>query len=278
MTNPHGSFIWYELMSPDPDASKVFYDAVVGWDLEPEPAGEMDYRMIRRGDGGNSGGVMRLSDEMQQHGARPGWLGYVGVNDVDAMVGAVELHGGKTLMPAHDLPGVGRFAMIADPQGVPLYIMKPTRPPGQDDADSDVFSVDQPQHVRWNELATTDPDAAVHFYQQHFGWHQKGEMDMPVLSEVEGGAMGKYRFLQHGGAGIGAVMPRPPQMLVSRWSYYIGVDDIDRAAMAVEAGGGTIVHGPVEIPGGEYSLNAVDPQQALFGLVGPRKNQGAADA
>ena len=263
MTNPHGSFIWYELMTPDPDAAKRFYDAVVGWDIEPRPSGEMDYRMITIPGAGNAGGVLRLSPEMAEHGARPTWLGYLGVNDVDAMVAAVEHVGGKTLMPAHDLPGVGRFAMIVDPQGAPFYIMKPTPPPGQEDADSNAFSVDQPMHIRWNELATSDPDAAIHFYQHHFGWHQQGEMDM--------GPMGKYRFVQHGGVGIGAVMPKTPHMPASMWSYYIGVDDIDRAAKAVTDGGGTIVHGPVEIPGGEYSLNAIDPQQAIFGLVGPRK-------
>jgi predicted enzyme related to lactoylglutathione lyase len=212
---------------------------------------------------GNAGGVMRLSPEIAEHGARPTWLGYVGVNDVDAMVASIEHVGGKTLMPAHDLPGVGRFAMITDPQGAPFYIMKPTPPPGREDADSDAFSVDQPMHIRWNELATSDPDAAIHFYQQHFGWHQQGDMDM--------GPMGKYRFVQHGGVGIGAIMPKTPHMPASMWSYYIGVDDIDRAAKAVTGGGGTVIHGPVEIPGGEYSLNAIDPQGAVFGLVGPHK-------
>ena len=263
MTNPHGDFIWYELMTPDPDAAKTFYDAVVGWRIEPRPSGEMDYRMISLPGAGNAGGVMRLSDEMRGQGARAGWLGYVGVNDVDTMVGAVEQHGGRTLMPAHDLPGVGRFAMIADPQGAPLYIMNPTPPPGQEDATNTVFSVDQPMHVRWNELATSDPDAAILFYKRHFGWHQEGDMDM--------GSMGKYRFLQHGGVTVGAVMSKPTQMPVSRWSYYIGVDDIDRAVKAVTDGGGTILHGPQEIPGGEYSLNAIDPQQVMFGLVGPRR-------
>jgi predicted enzyme related to lactoylglutathione lyase len=263
VTNPHGNFIWYELLTPDPDAAKQFYDAVVGWDIEPAPSGEMDYRMITIPKGGNVGGVMRLSPEMAELGARPIWLGYVGVNDVDAMVASIEHVGGKTLMPAHDLPGVGRFAMITDPQGAPFYIMKPTPPPGREDADSDAFSVDQPMHIRWNELATSDPDAAIHFYQQHFGWHQQGDMDM--------GPMGKYRFVQHGGVGIGAIMPKTPHMPASMWSYYIGVDDIDRAAKAVTGGGGTVIHGPVEIPGGEYSLNAIDPQGAVFGLVGPHK-------
>ena len=69
MTNPHGSFIWYELMTPDPDAAMVFYDAVVGWHIEAQPAGEMDYRMITIPGAGNAGGVLRLTDEMQSHGA-----------------------------------------------------------------------------------------------------------------------------------------------------------------------------------------------------------------
>ena len=85
------------------------------------------------------------------------------------------------------------------------------------------------------------------------------------------GAMGSYRFLQLGDIGIGAVMPRMPQMPVSAWTYYIGVDDIDRAQTAVTANGGTITNGPMEIPGGEYAMNGIDPQGAAFGLVGPRK-------
>ena len=263
MTNPHGNFIWYELMSPDPDASKTFYEAVVGWDIEGAQSGDMDYRMITIPGEENAGGLLGLTAEMQANGARPTWLGYVGVDDVDAMLGSIEHAGGRTLMPARDIPGIGRFAMIADPQGAPLYIMKPIPPAGQEDADSTVFSVDKPMHVRWNELTTSDPDAAITFYKRHFGWHQEGEMDM--------GPMGKYRFLQHAGVAIGAVMPKPPQMPASLWSYYIGVDDIDRAIGAIEAGGGKVSNGPHEIPGGEYSLHAIDPQQATFGLVGPRK-------
>jgi uncharacterized protein len=153
--------------------------------------------------------------------------------------------------------------MVTDPVGVPFYLMKPIPPAADPDADSDVFSVDQPQHVRWNELSTSNPDAAIGFYTRHFGWAQQGEMDM--------GPMGKYRFLHHGGVQIGAVMPKPPQMPISAWTYYIGVDDIDRAARAVTESGGHILHGPVEIPGGEYSLSGIDPQGATFGLVGPRQ-------
>ena len=258
-----GHLVWYELMSPDAEASKRFYDAVVGWRIG-EPVEEFQgYRMIGRSDGGSAGGILPLTDEMQQHGARPTWLGYIGVDDTDAAAAAIEQAGGKVLMAAFDIPSVGRIAMVADPQGAPFYVMKPIPPADKPNAQSDVFSVDQPQHVRWNELSTTDQDGAIAFYTSQFGWTQEGDMDM--------GEMGKYRFIQNRGTTIGAVMRKPPQLPVSLWTFYIGVDDIDRATEAVTSGGGRILHGPMEIPGGEFSLNAIDPQGATFGLVGPRK-------
>ncbi|QIL01721.1 VOC family protein [Sphingomonas sinipercae] len=264
MTNPHGSFIWYELMTSDAKAAGDFYGAVVGgWTFgEPMP-GPVDYRAIQRSDGGNAGGVLQLDDSMRSKGARPAWLGYIGVDDLDAEVAAVERDGGKTMMPPWDVPGIGRLAMVADPQGAPFYLMKPTPPPGQEGKSSDVFSYDQAEHVRWNELATTDCDGAVDFYTRHYGWRQEGDMDM--------GEMGKYRFIHQGGGMIGAIMRKPPQMPASSWSFYIGVDDIDRAATAVKAGSGQVLMGPHQIPGGEYSLNGIDPQGASFGLVGPRR-------
>lgn len=263
MANSAGAFIWYELMSPNPAAAKHFYDAVVGWSVDADTvAPGLEYRMIKRGDGGNAGGVLTLTDEMKASGARPAWLGYLHSADVDATVAAILADGGKAVLAPQDQPGVGRIAMVTDPQGAPFYLMDPLPPQGQADATSDVFSVDQPHHVRWNELATSDPAAAIHFYQRHFGWDQQGDMDM--------GEYGTYQFLQHGDVSIGAVMPLMPGMPHAVWSYYIGVDDIDRAAAAITDGGGTIIQGPMEIPGGEFSLNAIDPQGANFGLVGPR--------
>ncbi len=259
MTNPHGSFIWYELMSPDPAGSKVFYDAVVGWDIEPEPAGEMDYRMIRRADGGNSGGVMRLTDEMRGHGARPMWLGYVGVDDVDRAVTAVEQRGGSVLMPAHDMPGVGRFAMVTDPGHIPFYVIKPTPPPGAEGQASDVFSPDQPQRVGWNELSSRDPDGAVHFYGQLFGWVNKENMAM--------GEAGDYRFLDHHHLRIGALRGVTPGGSAG-WRYYVRVPSIAAAIEAVKAGGGSVDVGPHEVPGGDHIISGIDPQGARFALVG----------
>jgi predicted enzyme related to lactoylglutathione lyase len=258
-----GDFIWYELLTGDIGGAKRFYDAVVGWNVHERSDFPNDYRMIGRSDGKFAGGAMQLTDEMKQHGGRPIWLGYILVPDVDASVAAIERDGGRAMMPAFDIPGVGRVAMVTDPSGAPFYIMKPLPPEGDPNAKSDVFSVDQPQRVRWNELSTTDQDGAVDFYRRHFGWTQEGSMPM--------GEMGDYRFIQANGVNIGAIMRKPPQLPVSLWTYYIGVDDIDRAAGAIKAGGGQILNGPMEIPGGEFALNGLDPQGAAFGLVGPRK-------
>ncbi|WP_428631191.1 VOC family protein [Sphingopyxis sp.] len=257
------NFIWYELMTTDPKGAATFYGAVVGWTIAAEgeaTAGGVDYRMIGRSDGGQAGGVLALDADMLAGGARPIWLGYLHTPDVDAAVAAIVADGGAVQMPAMDIP-VGRIAMVTDPQGAPFYIMDPVPPPGMEGMESDVFSVTEAQRVRWNELSTSDPDAAIAFYKRHFGWGQEGEMDM--------GEIGAYRFIQRGDVGLGAVMPlmTPAPM----WSYYIGVDDIDRARAAVTANGGTITSEPMEIPGGEFSMNGVDPQGASFGLVGPRK-------
>ena len=258
-TNRAGDFIWYELITPDPDGAKAFYDAVVGWSIEPQPSGEMDYRMIGRSDGGNAGGVMRLTDEMRGHGARPTWLGYLAVDDVDASVVSIEKGGGKALMPAFDIPNVGRIALVTDPQGVPFYVMRPTPPAGDTGKTSDVFSPDQPGHVSWNELATGDLEAAKRFYPAQFRWTLGDVLPM--------GDMGDYQFITHHGVPLGAMMTAAPQNQ-PRWRFYLRVTDVDAAKRAVEAGGGTVIHGPQEVPGGDRILVGTDPQGAEFAVVG----------
>jgi uncharacterized protein len=257
--NPPGDFIWYELMTPDPVAAKTFYDAVIGWTIEPEPSGEMDYRMIGRADGGLAGGVMRLTDEMRQHGAQPIWLGYVRVDDVDATVASIESDGGKVLLGAFDIPNIGRVAMVADPQGNALYVMKPIPPADKREAQSDVFSTSEEQRVNWNELSTSDPVAALDFYIPLFGW-EKGDT-MPM------GDLGDYQFINRNGQMIGAacgVMPGGSP----KWRYYVRVPSIAKAAEAVKSNGGSIAMGPHEVPGGDHIIIGIDPQGAEFGLVG----------
>jgi predicted enzyme related to lactoylglutathione lyase len=246
-------------MTPDPDGATAFYGAVVpGWTVGQPIGGDQDYRIIGRSDGGSAGGVLALTEDMRQHGARPVWLGYIGADDVDATARQVEAKGGKLLMPAFDIPQ-GRIAMVTDPQGNPFYIMKPIPPAGQEDRQSDVFSPDQPQRVSWNELSTADPVAARTFYGELFGWTSDDFMPM--------GEYGEYRFFDHGSLRIGAVSGMMPDGHPG-WRYYIRVPSISKAVEAVTAGGGTITLEPMEVPGGDTIVIGNDPQGAEFALVG----------
>lgn len=263
MTNPAGSFIWYELMTTDVASAKAFYDAVVGWNIAGESASPaQDYRMIARADGGNAGGVLGLSREMCDGGASPVWLGYLYVPDVDGTVAAIEADGGSVQMPAADIPGIGRIAMLTDPQGVPFYVMNPTPPPGMEGASSDVFDPMAHQRVNWNELSTPDLAAGKAFYAKHFGFEFNEAMNM--------GEFGDYCFIDHGGQRIGAMMGKRHPSGPAKWLFYFGVPSIAAAQRAIEAGGGKVTMGPHEVPGPMWIVNATDPQGAEFALVGQR--------
>jgi predicted enzyme related to lactoylglutathione lyase len=266
MSDDRGGFIWYELVTDDVERARDFYRAVVGWEIPAEgqdlPTGG-NYRMIGRADGGNAGGVMTMSADMKAQGGKPVWLGYIHHPDVDGAVERIKQAGGEVHMPPMDVPGVGRIAMVADPQGAQFYVMTPTPPPGEPDAKSDVFDYAKAQHFRWNELWTSDQAAAVALYTELFGWTQEGAMPM--------GPMGDYLFIQHNGGGIGAIGKAQAGGEGPRWQHVAGVDDIDRACRAVTENGGTMLGEPMQIPGGEYSAYAHDPSGATIGLVGPRK-------
>lgn len=254
MTNSHGSFIWYELMTTDPEGAGRFYGDVVGWTFgDPVPAGDVEYRMI-----GNTedyaGGVLTLTREMCDGGARPMWLGYLGVDDVDAAVEKAVAAGAKVQMEAFDAPGVGRIAMILDPQGVPIYLMR-----GASDEDSTAYQRRGLGHVAWNELMTSDREAALDFYGTHFGYVKAGAMDM-------GPALGEYSFISHDGETVGAIMKASAET-PTMWQFYVRVPDVDAAAEKVKAGGGQLLIGPMEVPTGERVLCGLDPQGAAFGLV-----------
>ena len=259
MANQHGNFIWYELMTSDADAAQDFYGAVLGWNFFNEDGNPEGYRHFEV-QGKYVGGVLLLTDEMTKGGARPCWMGYIAVDDVDGAAKSIKDAGGSIHREPWDIPNVGRMAFVADPQGVMFYIMK-------DDSDtaSEAFAATEPMdgHCAWNELATNDPDAAVDFYTGQFGWKQEEDMDM--------GPMGKYQFFHHGPGMVGAVMRKPDEMPMSAWTYYFRVPDIDSAVEAIKAKGGQILLEPSEIPGGEFQVNAMDPQGAAFALVGKRQ-------
>lgn len=262
MSNTHGDFIWYELMTPDARAAQEFYGGLFGWSYEDSSMPGMTY-LTFSADGTQVGGVMALTEQMRKGGAQALWAGYVGVEAVDATIAKLRERGGQVFLEPRDIPGIGRIAFVADNAGAPFYVMTDTS--GQT---SESFSAYGPRdgHCAWNELMTPDMDAAQRFYGDLFGWVKAESMDM--------GPIGEYRMLKNGMARdfmFGAMMRMPAEMPAPLWFYYFRAPDIDVAEAYVKAKGGTIITGPLEVPGGEFVFNAIDPQGALFSLIGKRK-------
>jgi predicted enzyme related to lactoylglutathione lyase len=255
MPNSHGEHIWFELLTADPDAAERFYAEVIGWAVAPSGIPGMDYRIISAPDGKHVAGLMQMPEAMP---GGPLWLGYVGVDDVDRSVAAIEAAGGAVRMPPMTIEGVGRMAMVADRHGIPFYVMR-----GASDGRSDAFDQGEGAmgHCVWAELASPEPAAAIVFYGDTLGWRQEGSVPL--------GALGDYQFLHAGELRFGAVMRAAPGGAAG-WQYYFQVPDIDAALGRLQAVGGTVLHGPSEIPGGAFSVVASDLQGARFGLVGKR--------
>ena len=254
MTTP-GTFVWYELMTTDVEAAKAFYGAVVGWTAQSMPMPGMDYTLFNVGDRG-AAGLMPLMDEAKAQGIPPCWTGYVAVPDVDAAGAAFEADGGKILKGPMDIPEVGRFSVAADPQGAVLCLFRgegegnPQQPFGT------------PGYAGWHELMTSDLEAGFAFYARQFGWTKDHDMDM--------GPMGTYRIFAHDGAAYGGMMKRDEHTPVSYWRFYFTVPSVNEAVDKVKAGGGEVLHGPMEVPGGTYVCLCLDPQKALFAVCGPQ--------
>jgi len=259
-----GRPIWYELMTPDPGAVAPFYKAIVGWDVQAlgteTPSGH-PYWMIGRADGGFAGGLILLTPEMQMSGGTAAWIPYFHVGDVDAGVETARALGAHVWLPPMKT-GVGTMAMLGDPQGAAFYLMDPTPPPDQPDAQSDVFRAKAPGHCWWNELETTDEPGATAFYTALLGWSAENTMPM--------GENGDYRFIEQGGEQIGAINPWMADYMRVGWVPYFGVADIDVARVAAEANGGTVNHDVHQVPGGDFIFIASDPAGAPVGFVGPK--------
>lgn len=257
MTNPEGTPIWYELMTQNPDAAQKFYASVMGWTFEAMPADpEIDYRVASAKDK-MVAGVMRTPEAAQ--GMPSMWSVYIGVKDVDASVAKVKSLGGGIEIEPRDIPGVGRFAYCADPQGAHFYLMS-----GEGEEDSTAFSPMKPGHICWNELITSDQDAALDFYGKLLGWEHGGTMPM--------GPLGDYNFIMHDGTIIGGIMNAPEKGTPPFWNFAMQVTDIDETKAAVEKAGGTVRVGPNELPENSgWIIQTDDPQGAKVMFVGERK-------
>jgi predicted enzyme related to lactoylglutathione lyase len=254
MTDGRGEFIWYELMTTDLEAARTFYGAVIGWEISSKTAmAGMDYRIARMPDA-DIAGMMQLDQDMIAGGGRPIWVGYIAVDDVDTTAAGISAGGGKIFIPPQDIPGVGRFAMAADPDGAPFYIMRGSVEGGV----STAFSPAEIGHCGWNELTSPDQAAALKFYMDLFGWTNPSSMPL--------GPAAFYRFLFADDVRIGASVEQAD--LPASWLFYFRVPSIGSAIKAVKAHGGQIAFGPQEVPEGDVIVIGTDPQGARFALVG----------
>jgi uncharacterized protein len=253
-----GRFVWHEYMATDMRAAIAFYGEVIGWTTErfPDSPAPSEYTMwVSRQ--GPLGGLMQLPEVARTLGAPPQWMGYVEVDDIDATVAKVEALGGTVRIPPTEIPTVGRFSVISDPQGATLSVLQPapmeTEPPPRDKHQHGEFL--------WNELHAADGPAALAFYRELFGWAQTDELDM--------GPAGKYHVFGQGDELYGGVMtrtgdlPRRPS-----WLHYVGVEDLDAALARATSRGARILHGPAPVPGGGRMAQLTDPQGGLFALHG----------
>lgn len=256
-----GRFVWYDLMTTDLPAARTFYGHVTGWAIAEAGMPGTDYSLARLGQV-PVGGMMTLPEEVRAQGGRAGWMGYVAVADVDAASAEVSEAGGTIHRAPADIPGIGRFCVAADPQGAVFVLFRgdgplpPAPPPNT------------PGHFGWHELHARDWEEAFVFYASLFGWVKTEAVDM--------GPMGTYQLFGAPGpdAGCSGIhtggMMTIAQVPAPFWLYYVTVEDIDAAGSRIIAGGGRIVSGPHQVPGGAWTIQALDPQGAVFALVGPR--------
>jgi len=259
MADSQGTFVWYELMTTDTQAAKAFYGNVIGWGTQDAPMPGMSYTLFTAA-AAMVAGLMDLPQDARNMGAPPSWIGYVGVDDVDAAAEQVKRLGSAVHVAPRDIPNVGRFAVVGDPQGATISLFKGLTPPRDPPA-----APGTPGHFGWHELAAVDWEKAFAFYSALFGWQKADAVDM--------GAMGTYQLFSTGAGGgpaVGGMFNKPATVPRPFWLYYINVGGIDGAVERVKAGGGNILNGPMQVPGGSWIVQCSDPQGAMFALVGNR--------
>jgi len=252
----HGQFSWAELGTTNSDAAKKFYGGLFGWTFDDMPAGpDMVYTMNKLGNHAASA-LYTMGKEMTAQGVPPHWLSYVTVDDVDAITAKAKQNGAKVMKEPFDVMDVGRMAVFTDPSGAHLAVWQPKKHIG-----AGIWG--DPGAVCWNELFTTNVDAAGKFYASTFGWKTQA-MDM--------GPMGTYTIFSKDStkeSGRGGMMVMPPNMkgAPSNWLSYFAVQSVDTASKKATDLGGKLLAPPTDIPGnmGRFSI-VQDPQGAVFGL------------
>ena len=246
-----GRFVWHELMTTDTDAAAAFYSKVVPW--KTQDSGMPSYTLWMAGKT-QVGGLTGLPAAGADSGTPPHWIVYVATPDVDATVAEAQRLGGKVLKGATDIPNMGRYAVLTDPQGATFAVYSPPAP-----APDGAGPNGGPGEFTWHELATTDYAAAMSFYSELFGWEKGPGHDM--------GAMGIYQLVVHGGAQVGGIYNLQAPTTPPHWLSYVRVPDCTKATNAAKAAGGRVLNGPMEVPGGHWITMMMDPQGGAFAVI-----------
>ena len=243
-------FVWYELMADDLEAAAAFYGAVVGWTGADAGLPDRRYTILSAG-GRGVAGAMAMPDDARAAGARPAWIAYIASGDVEGDVAKSTAAGGHVRLAPVDIPGVGRIAILGDPQGATFGVFAPAGAAPPPPAAHDSAGM-----AGWHELHAKEWQAAFAFYADLFGWEKTGAVEM--------GPMGTYLLFGVAGTPVGGMMTSPN---AQGWLYYFTVTDIDAAAARVTGAGGMVLNGPIEVPGGSWIIQCKDPQGAAFALV-----------
>ncbi|MGV7219659.1 VOC family protein [Bradyrhizobium sp. UFLA05-112] len=247
-----GRFAWYELLTTDMQAAGAFYGNVVGWAAKDASTPELLYTVLTAGDAPVAG-LMALPEEGLRLGATPRWVGYVAVDDMDAKVAQIRRLGGAILLSPTD-SNIGRISVVADPQGANFALVtKLTYGQGQPSG------LDEPGRVGWHELLAQDRNKIFPFYGELLGWQK---------AHAEADPADVYELFSMAGQTIGGMLTKLPSVSQPCWLYYFNVDDIGAAAQRVNAGGGRVLQGPIELPDGCWIVRCADSQGALFALQG----------
>ncbi|MEZ4266881.1 MAG: VOC family protein [Myxococcota bacterium] len=247
MSYTPGTFCWYEITTGDPAKARAFYTRVLGWainDVDMGPIGS--YPMILNGET-PIGGVAPSPENTPSF-----WNCYIAVADVDASAAAVRELGGTIHMGPEDIPGVGRFAVAADPQGAVLTLFKSANAEPEDTDRSE-------GGFHWTELWAKDVDAVLPFYKKVFGFVSK-PMDMP---------MGTYHVLEKDGVPRGGAMTSTHADAPPMWLPWVSVADCDATAAKATAAGGKLVAEPFDVPGIGRMAIVIDATGAAIGVIKP---------
>ncbi len=239
-----GTFVSYDLRTTDLESAQSFYVGLLGWQVRREGAARVFYSGEQR-----VGELTALPERARAQGAPAHWLGYIGVDDVEAAARRFVERGGQLLGPVQPREQGQRVAIIRDPQGAVFALRS-----GSPDGSSSV--------VAWHELNTTDREHAWASYAEPFGWQATGALDL-------GPPLGAYqRFTWSGvGSDVGGMVnsARLPSVH-THWLFYLTVKDLDAALEKFRALGGRVLNGPMQVPGGDRVAQCEDLQGAAFAL------------